>query len=70
MGGVAHQNSLNNTGSNSGVYRKAATESPGSFQRFGEPFKMLALHVNSVYIFEVKKAIMVMFYSYLSSAER
>lgn len=69
-GGVAHHYSLNNMGSNSGVYNEAATESPGSFRRSGEPFEMLALHVNSVYTFEVKIAIMVMFYSYLSSAER
>lgn len=67
--GVAHQNSLN-MGSNSDVYNKAAIESQRSFQRSGEPFEMLDLHVNSVYIFEMKKAIMVMFYSFLSSAER
>lgn len=51
-GVVAHQNNLTNMGSSSGVYNKAATESSGSFQRSGEPFEMLALHVNSVYIFE------------------
>lgn len=43
---------MTNMGSNSGVYNKAATKSPGSFQMSGEPFEMLALHVNSVYIFE------------------
>lgn len=69
-GRVSHQNSLNNMGSNSGVYNKAAFKSPRIFQRSGEPFEMLALHVNSVYIFEMKKAIMVVFYSFLSSAER
>lgn len=71
-GGVACQNSLNSMGSSnsSGVYNEPATKSPGSFRRSGEPFEMLALHVNSLYALEVKKTIMVMFYLYFSSAER
>lgn len=71
-GGVTHQNSLNNVvSSNSfGVYKEPATEGTGDFQRSGESSEMLALHVNSVYIFEVKKAVMNMFYLYFSSAER
>lgn len=71
-GGVTHQNSLNNMASSNSfsVYKEAATESAGGFQRSGEPSEMLALHVNSVYIFEVKKTIMDMFYLYFSSAER
>jgi len=36
------------------VYKEAATKSIGGFQRSGESSEMLALHVNSVYMFEVK----------------
>lgn len=71
-GEVTHQKSLNNmVGSNSFCeYKEASTESTGGFQRSGESSEILALHVNSVYIFEVKRAIMSMFYLYFSSAER
>lgn len=52
-GGVAHQNSPKNIVSSNSfcVYKEAAAESTGGFQRSGESSEILAIHVNSIYIY-------------------
>lgn len=68
-GGVIHQNNPKNMVSSNSfcVHKEAATERTGGFQRSGESSEMLAIHVNSVYVFEVKKAMSSL---YFCSAER